>query len=277
MVLREDGQVKGSVSGGCIEDDLIRRVRDEGIPDTPQIVRYGVGVEEARRFGLPCGGAMRLVMEPLHQPDSLKELLERLNQGQRIARKLNLQTGEASLMPARAGQTIYLDEASLVSLFGPGYRLLIIGAGQVCSLLAQIALSLDFSVTVCDPRTEYAEGWSVDGATLVRTMPDDTVVAMKPDEHTAIVALTHDPKLDDMALMEALTHPAFYVAALGSRLNNNNRRERLKTLDLNESQIAELHGPAGIDIGSKTPAEIAVSIAAQLVAAKNGLNTQKSR
>lgn len=271
MALRDDGHVAGSVSGGCVEDDMIRRIKQSGLPKRPEIISYGVDQDQARRFGIPCGGTLQLVQEPLSFPDALSTLLERLTQGRLIARELDLNSGAIALHPAQAGQALQLDEKRLISIFGPKYRLLLIGAGQLSALLAQIAVSLDFAVTVCDPREEYHDEWAVADTTLVRTMPDDIVLAMKPDKRTAIVALTHDPKLDDMALVEALNSPAFYVAALGSRLNNDRRRERLKVLELNDEQIAALHGPAGMFIGSKTPAEIAVSIAAELIAAKNGV------
>lgn len=272
MILRDDGHVAGSVSGGCIEDDLIRQVRKHGIPDKPSIISYGVKADEARRFGLPCGGTMRLVQEPLNSPqaiESLKQLLDMLERGEIVCRTLDINTSKVGLRKARENDVLVCNESKFTCVFGPRYRLLIIGAGQIGELLAQIALSLDFSVTICDPREEYNAEWAIDDTKLVSTMPDDTVLAMKMDSRTAVVALTHDPKLDDMALMEALNSPAFYIGALGSKANNDKRRDRLLEFDLNEQQIACLRGPAGLDIGSHTPAEIAVSIAAEIVAVKN--------
>jgi xanthine dehydrogenase accessory factor len=149
--------------------------------------------------------------------------------------------------------------------------LFIIGAGQLSRFLAQVATAMDYRVTVCDPREEYRAGWSLPGVELVHVMPDDLVIDAKLDARSAVVALTHDPKLDDLALMEALKTEAFYVGAIGSRVNNARRRERLREFDLSEAQIAKLHGPIGIYIGSKTPYEIAVSILAELTAVKNGV------
>jgi len=154
---------------------------------------------------------------------------------------------------------------------GPRWRLLIIGAGQLSRFLAQIALGMDYRVTVCDPREEYREGWDVPGTEMVREMPDDVVTAMQLDSRSAVVALTHDPKLDDLALMEALKSEAFYVGAIGSRSNNAKRRERLKLFDLSDAELARLHGPIGLYIASKTPAEIAISILAEITAVKNGV------
>ncbi|MFV0663029.1 XdhC family protein [Denitromonas sp.] len=275
LALRDDGRAVGSVSGGCIEDDLIRRLADEGLPAQPQVVSYGVGAEEARRFGLPCGGTMELVLEPLDQPAPLDALLARLAAGELVERRLTLATGAVLLAAAHPEQGPSFDGRTLVSVFGPRYRLLLIGAGQLSAILARMALALDFAVTVCDPREEWSEEWAVPGTTLSREMPDDLVIAMRPDARMAVIALTHDPKLDDLALMEALRTPAFYVAALGSRRNNAVRRERLREFDLDEAQVAALRGPAGLYIGSRTPAEIAVSIAAELVAVKNGVAPER--
>lgn len=272
MALRDDGRVAGSVSGGCIEDDLISRLRTEGLPEKPGVISYGVKADKARRFGLPCGGTIRLVQELLNTTasrDSLEQLLSMLAQGQLITRTLQFDTATVSLHPSENQEILQCNDCQFVSVFGPRYRLLIIGAGQISELLTHIVLSLDFAVTVCDPRSEYNAEWAIEEATLVKTMPDDTVIAMQMDSRTAVVALTHDPKLDDMALIEALASSAFYVGALGSRLNNDKRRQRLMEFDLDESEIARLYGPAGLSIGSHTPAEIAVSIAAEIVTVKN--------
>jgi len=135
-----------------------------------------------------------------------------------------------------------------------------------------MAQALDYQVLICDPRVEYSAGWDVPGAALMAGMPDNAVVELALDPRSAVVALTHDPKLDDMALLEALKSPAFYVGALGSRVNNARRRERLlQHFDLSEAEVARLHGPVGLPIGSRTPPEIAVSILAEITATKNGL------
>ncbi|MCL9850963.1 XdhC family protein [Ralstonia solanacearum P673] len=273
LALRDDGVVVGSVSGGCIEDDLIDRVRREGLRQTrPETVKYGISAEEAHRFGLPCGGTLQLVLEPLTVASGIDALLHAVEAGQLVARTLNMATGAAGLEHASVTDGLQFDAARLVTIHGPRYRMLVIGAGQLSRYLCQIAVGLDYQVTVCDPREEYSEEWDLPGVTMVRTMLDDTVLAMKLDERSAVIALTHDPKLDDLALMEALKTSAFYVGALGSRRNNANRRERLKEFDLTEAELARLHGPVGIYIGSRTPPEIAISILAEVTAAKNGVS-----
>ena len=262
----------GSVSGGCIEDDLIARVREHGITrSAPEVVSYGITADEAHRFGLPCGGTIELAIEPLGAHSRIAELLDMLEQRQLVERRLDLATGAVALAHTTAGNVLELGAGQLVTQHGPRWRLLIIGAGQLSRFLAQIATAMDYHVTVCDPREEYRAGWQVDGVQLVHAMPDDLVLEMRLDHRSAVVALTHDPKLDDLALMEALKSDAFYVGAIGSRVNNAKRRERLVQFDVTEAQLDKLHGPIGLYIGSKTPAEIAISILAEMTAVKNGV------
>lgn len=278
LCLRDDGLVAGSVSGGCVEDDLIDRLRHGERVGKPSLIAYGVTKEEAARFGLPCGGNLRLVQEPLQSVEWIDEVLERTSRHELVARTLDLSTGEVAVESAVRGDGFRFDGTTLRALFGPRWRLLIIGAGQLSRAVAQMALTLDFEVICCDPREEYNLTWDIPGTTFSKAMPDDLVLELQLDAHSAVVAVTHDPKLDDLVLLEALKSPAFYIGALGSRGNTAKRRERLQMFDLTEDEIARLHGPIGLDIGAKTPAEIAVSIVAEIVAVKNGvILTQKKQ
>ncbi len=269
--------IAGSVSGGCIEDDLVDRVRSarEGSASTkPERVTYGISADEANRFGLPCGGTIELVMEPLDARSGIEELADAVRDGRRVRRTLDLDDGHATIEPAdafdRRGDALALTEHTMSTLHGPSWRLLIVGAGQMTLYLAQMAQALDYSVIVCDPREEYSAQWKVDGSTLTTEMPDDAVIAMKPDAHSAVVALTHDPKLDDLALMEALRGDAFYVGAIGSKKNQERRRERLLLFDVTPGQVDRLHGPVGLKNGARTPPEIAVAILAEMTAVRYG-------
>ena len=272
LAICEDGQVVGSVSGGCIEDDLIARVRDNGIEiSLPEIISYGISADEAHRFGLPCGGTIELAIEPLSSDSGIADLLARLGQGELVERSVVLETGAVTLATAQATAIQRIEDGVLHTLHGPRWRLYIIGAGPLSRFLAQIAAGMDYRVTVCDPREEYRSCFHIPGVTLVHAMPDDLVIDARLDARSAVVALTHDPKLDDLALMEALKSEAFYVGAIGSRANNAKRRERLKLFDITDAELARLHGPIGLYIGSKTPAEIAVSIMAEMTAVKNAV------
>ncbi|HAP26080.1 MAG TPA: cytochrome oxidase I [Achromobacter sp.] len=277
MVLREDGRCIGSVSGGCIEDDLIHRYTraygDGTIPQSaPELVRYGVTADEAHQFGLPCGGTLELLLEFAPDGGTLDELVRRLEAGQLVQRTVDCASGAVTLGDASAPEALHFDGVTLSSTLGPQYRLLLIGAGSLAEHLATMALFNDFAVTVCDPRIEHLGTWSVDGVAFTTEMPDDAVRALNPDSRTCIVALSHDPKLDDMALLEALHSPAFYVGAIGSRRNAASRRQRfIEHLDETEASMQRLHSPVGLHIGSKTPAEIAVSVMAHILAVKNGV------
>jgi xanthine dehydrogenase accessory factor len=271
LCLRGDGLVVGSVSGGCVEDDLIERVRTGERVSIPSLINYGVSKEDAARFGLPCGGNLRLVQEPLLGADWIDEILARTARHELVARTLQLDTGAVAVEAATRGEKFEFNGLRLRALFGPRWRLLIVGAGQLSRALAQMALALDFEVICCDPREEYHVTWDLSGTTFSKEMPDDLVLQLALDAHSAVVALTHDPKLDDMVLLEALKSPAFYIGALGSRSNTAARKKRLGLFDLSAAEIGRLHGPVGLDLGGKTPAEIAVSIAAEIVAVKNGV------
>ena len=281
MALCETGAVIGSVSGGCIEDDLIYQFTqaysgkdsNKAIPSgPPSFIKYGITADEAHRFGLPCGGTLELLLE--YDPDAtaLIELITSLESGQLMQRSVRLSDGLVSLAPNAAPAELALNKNELINTFGPEYRMLLIGAGQLTEYLATMAKFSGFAVTVCDPREEYRSAWSVSGVEVESDMPDDVVTAFKPDRRSCVIALTHDPKLDDLALLEALTTDAFYVGAIGSRRNNEARHQRMaEHFSVSQDALARLRGPIGIYIGSKTPPEIAVSVMAEVLAVKNGV------
>jgi len=276
MAMRDDGVVIGSVSGGCIEDDLVAR-RDQFRGSKPLLERYGITSEDARRFGLPCGGELEVVIESAVESARLRELSAKIAAGEVFVRNLDLETGQWQFRPATESDTTGRTEREFACIHGPRWRLLIIGASEIARYLAEVAATLDFQVSDCDPREEYRSVWRVPATTFLDGMPDDAVLAFKPDGHTVVVAVSHDPKLDDLALMEALKTPAFYVGAVGSSKTSEERRTRLLEFDVSPAQVAKLHGPVGLSIGSRTPPEIAIAILAELVAARNGLVLAASR
>jgi xanthine dehydrogenase accessory factor len=272
VAIRDDGLVAGSVSGGCIEDDLIDKAKAGALATgVPQVVRYGIDADAAHRFGLPCGGLIELVLEPVEARTRLDELLQRLERGERVRRRLTIASGDVTLEPAGTADELELTDTHLITHHGPRWRLLLIGAGQLTQYLSPMAVALGYEVLVCDPREEYATGFTCEGARLVAGMPDDVVRELRPDGHTAVIALTHDPKLDDLALMEALDSTAFYVGAIGSRANQAKRKQRLaEHFGMGETTLARLHGPVGLKNGARTPPEIAVSILAEVTAVRYG-------
>lgn len=272
LALRQDGATLGSVSGGCVEDDLARRLAagefDRG---PPRLLTYGVTRDEAARFGLPCGGTLELILEPAPSAAGLTDLARRIAAGELARRTIDLATGTVTVEDATRDDALTWDGRRLSTVHGPRWRLFVVGANQIARCLAPMAQILDYAVTVCDPRVEHTSQWDVPGVVLTTEMPDDAVLAFAPDPHAAVVTLTHDPKLDDLALLEALKSPAFYVGALGARRTNAARRARLlEHFDLSAEEVGRLHGPVGLAIGSRTPAEIAVAILAHLTALRRG-------
>jgi len=181
-----------------------------------------------------------------------------------VARQVDLHTGKITLQAARAEQDFVYTNKFVRKIFGPQWNLLLIGAGHLSQYVSQMALMLGYRVIVCDPRKEYAQNWQLEGTELTTLMPDDAVQYYVQQPRSIVVALTHDPRLDDMALLDALTSPAFYVGAIGSQRNCDSRRQRLKELGITASQLQRLHAPVGLSIGSHTPPEIAVSILAEI-------------
>jgi xanthine dehydrogenase accessory factor len=272
--MRDDGILVGSVSGGCIEDDLVAR-RDEYAGRKPQFAAYGVSAEEARRFGLPCGGELEVIIEPEVSVQQFEALLAEISRGHVVARAVDLGSGDWTLGAANAADECERTATQFKSVHGPRWRMLIIGGSEIAHYLAEVASTVDYQVFVCDPREEYRTAWRAGGASWIDGMPDDAVLAFKPDGHSVILTVSHDPKLDDMALLEALKSDAFYVGAVGSARTSAERRRRLGDFDLTPQQVARLRGPVGLSIGSRTPPEIALSILADLIASRNGIVLEK--
>jgi xanthine dehydrogenase accessory factor len=270
MLMRDDGTYTGSVSGGCIEEDLVARYRDRQLADAfPTLVDYGINQAEATRLGLPCGGRLELLVERLDSPVPLRMLLDSIKANALMTRRVCPNTGEVSLHPASAEDEFAYADGFLTKVFGPRWQLLLIGAGHLSRYVAQIALMLDYRVMVCDPRNGYEPDGLDDNVERLHCMPDEAVRAYAGNPRSVVLALTHDPKLDDMALLDALQSQAFYVGAIGSRQNSARRRERLGTLGITAEQLQRLHAPVGLRIGSRTPPEIAVSIMAEITALRN--------
>jgi xanthine dehydrogenase accessory factor len=271
LAVRDDGRMVGSVSGGCVEEHLVARCQ-AGEWRTSRVtgLAYGTDRAEADRFGLPCGGRLELVAETLDSARDLAPVLEALANRRRVTREVDLKSGAVSIHDLQQETAFHYDEHRLVRVFGPNWRVLIIGASQLSRYVARFAEPLGFEALVCDPRPEYADGFDWPEARLVPGMPDDAARGLARDDRCAVLALTHDPRLDDMALMQALQSDAFYVGAIGSRANQRARLGRLAQLGIDSQRLSALHGPIGLPIGSRTPAEIAVAIVAELVAVRQG-------
>lgn len=272
LAMNNARQFIGSVSGGCIEETLVERYHNgELAGPAPTIVDFGVDRQEATRMGLPCGGRLEVMVEELSDSESIDGLLARLQHGELVARQVKLLNGESSLLPGNAGVDLQVSETEIIKTFGPVWQLLIIGDGQLARHMASMALQLDYQVTICDPRDSFSALQPIDGVYYSHEMPDDAVIKMTDQARTAVVALAHDPRQDDLALSAALESQSFYIGALGSNRSAQERLKRLQSLDYSAQQLERIHGPAGLYIGSKRPAEIALSILAQITAIRNGI------
>lgn len=269
----------GSLSGGCVEDELIAQIDAGAFDDTAAtVLEYGITAEENERLGLPCGGFLQVVLKPLASADTvwLEALLESLRRRACVRITLALDTGSTDVQDVDRPTPAELSSDTLSFVLGPRERLLLVGAGHLSRVLAHFALEVDYEVFVTDPRAELLDEWRDQPGIHVRGgMPDDVVAELVAEGQVHVLTLTHDPRIDDMALMLALESSATYVGALGSVRTNSARMERLRTLGLSEESLARLHAPIGLDTGSKTPAEIAISILAELVQFRRRGTTQR--
>ena len=271
LAMNDSGNYCGSLSGGCVEETLVARYADGDIAGPqPTTIDFGVDRQEASRMGLPCGGRLEVLVEELDDEQQITELLDRLARGELVARSIDTHTGEVTLKSGVDGPELAISDSRITKTFGPAWQLLLIGDGQIARHLASMAAQLDYRVIICDPRDLYSTTMPA-GIESTRAMPDDAVRAMGNMARTAIVTLAHDPKQDDLGLGAALESGAFYIGALGSRQSAQARNRRLESLGYSQADIARIHGPAGLAIGSKRPAEIALSILAQITAIRNGI------
>lgn len=279
MACTLDGELVGSISGGCIEEDFLKQLRDGSLKGEydrngkPFTVKYGVTAEEQARLKLPCGGQLHVLLEYIESTDSNYKVFARLNTDlenhKKVSRIVDLNTGTISAQAQSSEQAVVITDNVMTHSLSPMYRLLLLGAGDVAKFVAEMALALEYDVTLCDPRPNYLDNWHVDGVEVTSRLPDDVVRERFSNPYSGIIALAHDPRVDDMALMEALKTTAFYIGAMGSERTSASRRERLPELGLSAAEIARLHAPIGFSIESKTPAEIAISIMAQVTAVRH--------
>ncbi|GAA0666853.1 xanthine dehydrogenase accessory factor [Sphingomonas insulae] len=267
MLVHADGRFEGSVSGGCVESDILQTAADVIAGAPFQLRTYGVADDAAWEVGLPCGGEIAVMVQPVSatgfDPELFDRIAEARDHGQAVTVTTDLATGHSDLKPAETGEVF-------VNRYDPPRRLLIVGAVQIAQALAALATTLGIDTTVIDPRARFLTEERFPGVTLDDRWPDEAIEALKPGPSTAVVTLSHDIKIDDPALIAALASNAPYVGALGSRRSHAARRDRLAAAGLSVEQIDRIDAPVGIDIGAIGPSEIALSIAAAMVGAFHG-------
>ncbi len=253
LIVRSDGAFEGSVSGGCVEGEVLAQAMAVLESNTPKLLEFGVSNAKAWEVGLACGGEIQVLVYP--------------------ARIEDLQRAVAATQAGNAIPFVLPLADAPILILQPAARLAIIGAVHITQFLVPMAQSLGYDVLVIDPRAAFLTTLRFPDISTSAEWPDDALCAWKPNASSAIVALTHDPKIDDVALAAAVNSDAFYIAALGSRKNHAGRVERLAALGISAPQLARINGPAGLAIGAASPAEIALSVLAQLTAVRRGKST----
>jgi len=281
MACTPDGELVGSLSGGCIEEDFLDQLQDGTLKSQYEImgkpftVRYGETEAEQARLKLPCGGQLHVLLEYNEPSDANKQVFDylasSLENHTKVSRIVDLETGEISAADHVYDDAVVIEGGKMIHSLSPMYQLLLLGAGDVAKYVAEMALALGYNVTLCDPRPKYLDNWHVDGVKTTSRLPDDVVRERFSNPYSGIIALAHDPRVDDMALMEALKTDAFYIGAMGSERTSAARRKRLPELGLTKGEIGVLRAPIGLQIQSKTPAEIAISVMAQVTMVRNGV------
>jgi len=264
MLVHEDGRFEGSVSGGCVESDILATAADVIAGAPFQVRNYGVADAAAWEVGLPCGGEIAVMVQPVSaegfDPELFDRIAEARDQGDALTVTTDLATGHSDARPAETGEVF-------VNRYDPPRRLLIVGAVQIAQALAGLARELGIATVVIDPRARFLTDERFPGVTLDDRWPDEAIAALRPGPSTAVVTLSHDIKIDDPALIAALATDAAYVGALGSRKSHAARRERLAAAGVTPENIDRIDAPVGIDIGAIGPSEIALSVAAAMIGA----------
>ena len=266
LVVRDDGLFEGSVSGGCVEGDVIAAALDTLADGRSRLLDYGVADAKAWEVGLACGGKIQILVQPVADAGFPAALAERILAARDAGRATSVVTDTgagASREGERAG------EGEFLNVYQPRLRLALVGAVHISQALLPMARLAGYAVQLIEPRDMFATAGRFD-ADVDSGWPDEAMARWRPDGASAVVTLTHDPKLDDPALIAALASDAFYIGALGSRRTHAERLDRLAATGLPPEALARIHGPAGLAIGATNPAEIAISILAQMTAALRG-------
>jgi xanthine dehydrogenase accessory factor len=280
LVIGGDSRIQGSVSGGCVEGAVIVEALEALDDGAHRILEFGVSDDDAFAVGLACGGTIRILIEPVGAAlgaDILAELVAERAARRAVAYEVNLTTGARRLVRDGYGDRLRLDRSGVeddgetfVAVHNPPLRLVVVGAVHIAQALVPMARVAGYDPVVVDPRDAFASADRFPDTALCLDWPDEAVAKIGLDARTAVVLLTHDPKLDDPALLAALASDAFYIGALGSSRTHAKRVDRMRQAALTPAQIDRIHGPVGLDIGAAGPSEIAVSILAQMTAVLRG-------
>lgn len=281
LAANASGHWIGSLSGGCVEDDFLERLAAGAFPEPVQQVRYGDGSDERSQIRLPCGGVLEVLVENLPSDCDVQAHLRALESAlagqRRLIREISLPDGARRLLPDHEQGPRVERVGDLLRLrVGAAQRLLLAGYSTVAQVCAEFGQSLGFEVVLCDPREEALQGVELPGVEIRRELPSEFIRLGGCHADTAVVALTHDPKIDDLAMIEAVRTEAFYIGVMGSMATSSKRLERLRRVGgLNEPEIARIIAPIGLNLGSKTPSEIALAVLADILRVRNGIARER--
>ena len=283
LVVSGDGRLEGSVSGGCVEGAVVMEAQEALVDGQHRVLEYGVSDGDAFAVGLACGGTIRILVEPVAGSlpvELLTELVAAQQAREALAYEVNLTTGKGSLLRDHYPDRMRLDRSGVeedgetfVAVHNPPLRLVVVGAVHIAQALVPMAQLAGYDPAVIDPRAAFASPERFPGVTLLDDWPDEAVAALGLDPRTALVLLTHDPKLDDPALQAGLRESCFYIGALGSKRTHAARIERMLAAGFSKQELSRIHGPVGLDIGAAGPAEIAIAILAEMTAVLRGRAT----
>ncbi|UTW11297.1 XdhC family protein [Marinobacterium rhizophilum] len=282
LVARSGTEYAGSLSGGCVEEAFLAQLDAGQFTADAQIVLYGDGAQESQRLQLPCGGVLKVLVECLPVASAVGEHLDALQQAlsrqQSVLRRVRLSGGRCLDFDPGPGATVEILGDEVHVRLGPVVTLILAGASPVARYCAQFATALGFRVLACDPREEAVQHLEGTGLSLIRELPSVYIARHGCHTNTAVVALTHDPRIDDLAMMEAVRTEAFYIGVMGSERTSANRAKRLQRVGgLSEPDIARIHMPIGLNLGSKTPPEIALAVMADILRVRTGTGGQAMR
>ncbi|KIC42571.1 XdhC/CoxI family protein [Ruegeria sp. ANG-R] len=280
LVIAGDGRIEGSVSGGCVEGAVIVEALEAIEEGEARLLEFGVSDEDAFAVGLACGGTIRVLVEPIGSvmPEPmLAELVAARARRDPLAYEVNVETGHRALRRNAYAERLRMDRSgfeedgqTFVAVHNPPLRLIVVGAVHIAQALVPMARIAGYDPAIVDPREAFASDTRFPGETVLTDWPDEAVSKLGLDARTALVLLTHDPKLDDPALQAALSANVFYIGALGSKRTHSKRIDRMKQAGFTDEQIARIHGPVGLGIGAASPSEIAVAVLAQMTAVLRG-------
>ena len=287
LVVSQDGAFEGSVSGGCVEGAVVLEAQEALADALPRLLTYGVSNSDAFAAGLACGGTIRLMVEPISDDLGqglpvalLAELVAHRASRTPAVYQVNLATWAREVIdaPSQPAPVLAAKTGVVGELFSavhlPPLRLFLVGAVHIAQILAPMAAAVGIAPTVIDPRGQFLTAERFPGVAIVNEDPEDILPNLGLDAHSAVVTLAHDTKIDDPALVQAIAGGPFYIGCLGSRRTHAARLARLRDMGVTDDQLARLHGPVGLDIGAMGPAEIAVSILAELIATHRGKRLQ---